>query len=394
MQWYYVKDGERHGPVEDDEFRRLAADGEVQPNDHVWNEAMGQQWAPASSIPGLFDETPPAATGLVPAAIPEVAARHLGGDISCSAPVSVAWQRMKIMLFRPFDLGKWFTLGVSAWLASLGEGGGSSFSGNLGDFGKQRGGRAPGQLDFNEIAEPVREFFTRFGGSIALIVAAALIIFVAIALVVTWLRARGKFMFIDNVVANRSEISGPWRVFTQHGNSLFWWSVLYGLACLVVFAVLLGVGFLTVVLPCIRAQTFVRSTVPVLILLGVVWLIIAVALAYVSRFVEDFVIPLMHHFDLTVMEAWGRFGTLFKAHTGAFVLYGLFYLLLGFLAGLCVLLFVVATCCIGGCLMAIPYVGAVVMLPVSVFFRAYSVEYLAQFGPKYRLFPDEQEAGA
>jgi len=27
---------------------------------------------------------------------------------------------------------------------------------------------------------------------------------------------------------------------------------------------------------------------------------------------------------------------------------------------------------------------------VTVFFRAYSVEYLAQLGPEYRLFPDEQ----
>jgi hypothetical protein len=29
-----------------------------------------------------------------------------------------------------------------------------------------------------------------------------------------------------------------------------------------------------------------------------------------------------------------------------------------------------------------------VLLPVAVFFRAYSVEYLAQFGPEYRLFKD------
>jgi hypothetical protein len=50
-----------------------------------------------------------------------------------------------------------------------------------------------------------------------------------------------------------------------------------------------------------------------------------------------------------------------------------------------VMLLVVITCCIAGCLMAIPYVGAVVVLPVTVFFRAYSLEYLAQFGPEYRL---------
>ncbi len=46
------------------------------------------------------------------------------------------------------------------------------------------------------------------------------------------------------------------------------------------------------------------------------------------------------------------------------------------------------TCCIGGCFMAIPYIGAVIMLPISVFFRAYSLEYLSQYGEEFRVFGD------
>jgi hypothetical protein len=34
-------------------------------------------------------------------------------------------ERVKIVLFKPFDLGKWFTIGFCAWLAFLGERGGS-----------------------------------------------------------------------------------------------------------------------------------------------------------------------------------------------------------------------------------------------------------------------------
>ena len=34
-------------------------------------------------------------------------------------------ERVKQMLFRPFDLGKWFVIGFCAWLAYLGEGGGT-----------------------------------------------------------------------------------------------------------------------------------------------------------------------------------------------------------------------------------------------------------------------------
>jgi len=47
---------------------------------------------------------------------------------------------------------------------------------------------------------------------------------------------------------------------------------------------------------------------------------------------------------------------------------------------------VVATCCILGCLAAIPYLGTVLLLPVFVFRRAYSLYYLAQYGLDYDVF--------
>ena len=45
-------------------------------------------------------------------------------EISVAEPVSPALERVKLMLFQPFDLGKWFVIGFCAWLAFLGEGGG------------------------------------------------------------------------------------------------------------------------------------------------------------------------------------------------------------------------------------------------------------------------------
>ena len=384
MQWYYTQNGESKGPVREEDLRRMASDGVLKPADHVWNEGMGDQWSRASSIPGLFGDEP--AAHQPPAA--SIPAAHLTGAVSCRAAVSPAWQRMKTMLFRPFSLGKWFTLGVSAWLATLGEGGGSSFSGNANDFRKQQGTTGPGQVDFNEVMEPIREFMSRYGEHVLMIAIALVVVGIALGLFVTWLRARGKFMFLDNVATNRSEISSPWREFSQHGNSLFWWYVLYGLACLLVFAILMGMAFLAVVLPFMRAGTFVRSAIPSIALIGTVWLIVSVIVAYISRFVEDFVIPISYHCDLTIMEAWGKFRTIFRANRGGFVIYGLFYLLLGIAATACIFLFVLATCCVGGCIMAIPYVGTVIMLPVTVFFRAYSLEYLSQYGNEFRVFSD------
>ena len=38
---------------------------------------------------------------------------------SYSQPLDHAWRRMKTLLFHPFDLGRWFVLGFTAWLAQL-----------------------------------------------------------------------------------------------------------------------------------------------------------------------------------------------------------------------------------------------------------------------------------
>jgi hypothetical protein len=50
------------------------------------------------------------------------------------------------------------------------------------------------------------------------------------------------------------------------------------------------------------------------------------------------------------------------------------------------------TCCVGFVLLIIPYINAVVLLPISYTLRAFSVEFLQQFGPAYHFFP-RTEAG-
>ena len=53
MLWYYAKNQERKGPVEDAIFRDLARNGTIQPDDLVWQEAFGNTWQPARTIEGL-----------------------------------------------------------------------------------------------------------------------------------------------------------------------------------------------------------------------------------------------------------------------------------------------------------------------------------------------------
>ena len=54
MQWFYIQNEQRIGPVEESELFRLAREGQLSPDDLVWNPTMGQQWRPASTVPDLF----------------------------------------------------------------------------------------------------------------------------------------------------------------------------------------------------------------------------------------------------------------------------------------------------------------------------------------------------
>jgi hypothetical protein len=66
-----------------------------------------------------------------------------------------------------------------------------------------------------------------------------------------------------------------------------------------------------------------------------------------------------------------------------FVLYAIWKFLLVILMLIAVFAVGFGTCCIGFILMVIPYIGAVVMLPATVFFRFLGPEFLAQFGEEW-----------
>ena len=96
MQWFYIRNGQRQGPVEDGELSRLAQEGQLAPDDLVWNSTMGQQWMPASSVPDLF-ALPTRAAPSVPGATPNrdlmrQAVESLGGRWALAVGVTLLYQ--------------------------------------------------------------------------------------------------------------------------------------------------------------------------------------------------------------------------------------------------------------------------------------------------------------
>ena len=56
MQWYYAKENEQLGPIDEEEFQHLIDSSQITPDSLVWNSTM-TDWAPAASITGLFPES-------------------------------------------------------------------------------------------------------------------------------------------------------------------------------------------------------------------------------------------------------------------------------------------------------------------------------------------------
>jgi UPF0716 family protein affecting phage T7 exclusion len=63
----------------------------------------------------------------------------------------------------------------------------------------------------------------------------------------------------------------------------------------------------------------------------------------------------------------------------------LFYLILVIIGGLTLFFGGLVTCCVGLLLLALPYIGSVVSLPMTVTLRYFTLDFLGQFGEDFRL---------
>jgi hypothetical protein len=301
-------------------------------------------------------------------------------QFSYSRPLDHAWQRMTALLFRPFDLGRWFVLGFTAWLAQLATGysGGASEKIRVSD--DWDGPSISGWL--SGVADVAREFFDHPWAF--LLAGMILLVGLVIWLLVLWISSRGQFMFLDNLVHARTEVVKPWTDFRNLGDSLFLWQVVYSLIVFVVMGALVtgGVIFL---FPVMAYEPPAAALLPLAILVGTTGFILIVTLVFIEFFLTQFVVPIMYRHQLSTTEAWRRFLPLFREHPGGFVLFGLLYFCIMLVGWIVFMVGGMLTCCIGLVLLVLPYIGTVVSLPLHTLGRYFSLDYLGQYGDDFRL---------
>ncbi len=296
-------------------------------------------------------------------------------------PLSRAWERTRVILWQPFDLGKWLLLAFAAWLAGL-----TTDTGSVAAW--KTDSNEYGRRSFEGVAEVWQDLAT---SAVWLPLAVmGVMIGIAFAVLLLWITSRAKFIFLDNLVRNQAEIAEPWTRHERLGNSLFLWRLCFGVACVV------GVMLVALVFFAPAAGFSLHDALAGLSVaagfLGVLGMMVfGVVAAFVALTTEAFVIPIMYRYEMTVLDAWRAFLPWFRARPAHFVLYGLFVLMLAAVFAVFFSVFCMMTCCLA----AVPYIGTALLLPVWVAYRLLSVEFLAQFHPDFDLFttlPVETEA--
>ena len=293
--------------------------------------------------------------------------------------IPAEFRRMARTMFQPFDIGKWFVLGFCAWLAQLGEGGGPNFNFNLGGWDGSGGGGG----DFAGVGDWFEE-------NLAVILLVGTIIFLvvlALVLLVLWLSSRGKFMFLDGVVHNRGAVVEPWHQYRPLANSLFGFRVAFGLIVLLALA-LIGAVCFGLAWVDIANETFGPAALAAIVIGVLSFIVIVVSAAIVAGLLDDFVVPVMYLRQRRVREAWGIFWReLGQGHVGPILLFYVMKIVLGMGVGVVALIATCLTCC----LTALPYLGTVILLPVFVFLRCYSLAFIEQYGPEWQVFAYDLE---
>jgi len=279
-----------------------------------------------------------------------------------------AWRRARRMLFEPFELGVWLVLGFTAWLARLAGGGGGGGSVPARDMSHIGPVRDPSGV-LHALGREWHRLWaeTRIG---PWMVAGALLL-LALLVVLLWLSSRGKVIFLDNVARGRAEVREPWRRLGRLGDSLFGFRVAFVAAVLAVAAVLI---LLTV--------TIAHGALGI-VTVAVLWAAFGLVSGFVLMLLDNFVVPIMVRFELPVGRAWDALLPWVSRDPWTFVVYGLMLLGLAILVGLGIVVVGLLSCCMGFVLLALPYLGTVVLLPVLITYRALGPELLSRVDPGF-----------
>ncbi|NLG01186.1 MAG: DUF4339 domain-containing protein, partial [Lentisphaerae bacterium] len=298
--WYYAEAGMQQGPVGFDELRARAASGALQPSDLVWQPAFGNVWRPAGEVPELFspklEETPFLPNHATLADVPLTGAP--GARPSGFTAAAQAFERMTKVLFRGFDVTRWFSIGFCAWLAYIGR------QSSMPNF--NRAGAASAESLKQQVDSALRHGFAVLSDTPKLFFGAAImLIALALALLFCRLRSRGDFMFLHRWYRPDAPVSQCWWASRAAGRELFVWRVYFFLIAALLFALTAAFGYGMVVRPYVVAgYQWHASLVKPAIACVTVSALLGMVVQVIAHLTKAFVVPVMYWHGVSASRAW------------------------------------------------------------------------------------------
>lgn len=329
--------------------------------------------------------------------------------ISAPDAVQPAFRHAKEQLFQPFRFGQWMRLAFVGLLAGeMGSGGGCNFSYPMNT--QQRGSQ-----HFAGVAWPAP--FTNHPALLVGLIVAVIVVSIVLVVIFTYISSVMRFILFDSIVARDCHIRQGWARRKGSGFRLFLWQLLFMLATLAAFSVVIGVpaacawalGWFA------DARDHVLGLVLGGLILFFVFLVLLVFVAVVNVMTKDFVVPQMALEDISVMESWRRLWLWLKHDKGGYAGYIGMKIVLAIGAAIAVMIvmliaifvllipiggigvvavlggkaagwtwnpWTITLAVIAGCiaLLILILTVALISVPVIVFFPAYSIYF---FAPRY-----------
>jgi hypothetical protein len=246
-------------------------------------------------------------------------------SISAADSVSLAVQRTREFLFRPF---KWGTYLKLALVAMVTEGIGNNLRSS---HHGQGGGHGPAAVSPFHLAPEW----------IAVIVAAVLLALVLSALIF-YLITRLRFAFFHCLIHNTKQIRPGWRLYRAQATRFFWLNVAVGCCFLLLLALValpFAAGFWRVFQHIQSGgRPDVWSVLAVVLPLVPVILLLVLAGVFADIILRDWILPHVALDNATAGEAWARVRAHIKAETRQFIVYALLRVILPIVAWIGVLL--------------------------------------------------------
>lgn len=312
--------------------------------------------------------------------------------------IQTAWDRMTIILFRPFDFAKWGLIGFNAFLALLGEGG-VAINNPIPSSSQKT------SYEFNTVPQALHAFkqFTTWAGDLPnnpwlklmVCLGAA---YVVIWLVLTWVGCRAQFVFLDNIVRNRAALAVPWQRYGRQG--MVWFGFHLGLVALSFLFLATAVGaFLFLNWTWISAGRDPGGTeIAMAVVVFLVFFVLGIIGMAILFLVHSMVLPLYFTQRMSLVTALLAVMTLvFTRPISMFVYLLLSFVIVilsAFISCFALLTAFCATLSIACWVSCFPFVGTMLMsmvlcqliLPLLIFQRCFQLGVLEQFGPQYDVF--------